>query len=165
MEKFVSLILVNFLVGRQNADTQVINDALNNGFNTVTKAIVYTLFVIAYLLYLSPKLLGVLFAGLLGLTLVAGFIRRTTSALNIRYMEEKARLVQISEETFSNIRTVKAFANQKFEIKKFDEINKSVIMIGHRRAVWSGISQTLSYACLYFTLAMVTYFGVIWSME
>lgn len=49
-------------------------------------------------------------------------------------------MIQLSEETFSNIRTVKAFANTRNEIRKFDEINERVIAIGHRRAVWSGIN-------------------------
>ena len=72
--------------------------------------------------------------------LVVGGMRRTTSKLSLQYLEEKSRLVQISEETFSNIRTVKAFANTRAEIKKFDEINNRVVAIGHRKAVWSGIN-------------------------
>jgi len=71
----------------------------------------------------------------------------------------------LSEETFSNIRTVKAFANTRNEIRKFDEINERVVAIGHRRAVWSGINQTFAYVLLYFTLAAVAYYGVTWSME
>ena len=113
---------------------------MNNSFNSVVKALVYTFIVLAYLLYLSPKLLGVLMAGIFTLVFVVGALRRTTTKLNKQYLEEKSRLVQISEETFSNIRTVKAFANTRNEIRKFDEINKRVIAIGHRRAVWSGIN-------------------------
>ena len=138
---------------------------MNNSFNTVAKALVYTLLVLMYLLFLSPQLLGVLLCGLLTLTLVAGSLRRTTAKLNTQYLEEKSKLVQVSEETFSNIRTVKAFCNAKAEIKKFDEINNRVIQIGHRRAVMSGLNQTFAYMLLYFTLAAVTYFGVVWSME
>ena len=37
---------------------------MNNSFNSVVKALVYTFIVLAYLLYLSPKLLGVLMAGI-----------------------------------------------------------------------------------------------------
>lgn len=71
----------------------MINDAMNNSFNTVAKALIYTLIVLAYLLYLSPKLLGVLMAGLLSLVFVVGFLRRTTAKLNRQYLEEKSRLV------------------------------------------------------------------------
>jgi ABC-type bacteriocin/lantibiotic exporter with double-glycine peptidase domain len=92
--KSVSLVLIFIqLVGRQNSDTQVINEAMNNSFNTVMKSIVYTTLVLAYLLFISPQLLGVLLLGLLGLSLVSGFLRRTTKKLNTQYLEEKSRLV------------------------------------------------------------------------
>ena len=42
------------VVGRQNSDTQVINEAMNNSFNVVSKAIIYTILVMAYLLFVSP---------------------------------------------------------------------------------------------------------------
>ncbi len=66
---------------------------MNNSFNTVVKALVYTLIVLAYLLYLSPKLLGVLIAGLVTLVFVVGALRRTTAKLNKQYLEEKSRLI------------------------------------------------------------------------
>ena len=112
-----------YLVGRQNSDTQVINDAMNNSFNVVVKALVYSTIIIIYLLILSPKLFGILLGGLITMTFVVGGLRRTTSQLNRQYLEEKSRLIHLSEETFSNIRTVKAFCNTRNEIKKFDEIN------------------------------------------
>ena len=55
---------------------------MNNSFNSVVKALVYTLIVLAYLLYLSPKLLGVLMAGIFTLVFVVGALRRTTTKLN-----------------------------------------------------------------------------------
>jgi len=70
----------------------------------------------------------------------------------------------LGTECFGNIRTVKAFANTRNEIRKFDEINKRIIAIGHRKAVFSGINQAVSYGLLYFTLACVLYFGVTGSL-
>lgn len=51
---FFDRVNVGEIMGRQNSDTQVINEAMNNSFNTVTKALIYTFLVMAYLLYLSP---------------------------------------------------------------------------------------------------------------
>jgi ABC-type bacteriocin/lantibiotic exporter with double-glycine peptidase domain len=69
-------------VGRQNSDTQTINEAMNNSFNTAVKAIIYTILVMLYLLFLSPQLLGVLLAGLTSLVLAGGMLSRTTRKLN-----------------------------------------------------------------------------------
>jgi ABC-type bacteriocin/lantibiotic exporter with double-glycine peptidase domain len=80
-------------VGRQNNDVQLIHEVLSNSFNTIVKSIVYSLVVIGYLLYLSPQLTGLLFAGMSGLTLVGGGLRRVTARLNEQYLQEKSRLV------------------------------------------------------------------------
>jgi ABC-type multidrug transport system fused ATPase/permease subunit len=69
-------------VGRQNSDTQTISEAMNNGFSTVVKAIVYTVLVMLYLLYLSPQLLGVLLAGVTLLALAGGSLGRISRKLN-----------------------------------------------------------------------------------
>ena len=80
-------------MGRQNSDTQVISEALNNSFNTTAKAIIYTTLVMIYLLYLSPQLLGVLLAGVTVLVIAGGMFSRITRKLNVLYLEEKSRLV------------------------------------------------------------------------
>lgn len=67
----------------------------------------------------------------------------------------------MSEEIFSNIRTVKAFHNEPSEIAKYREINRRVVLIGKRRAVWSGIFQFISYFILYGTLVGIVYIGCI----
>lgn len=51
---FFDRVNVGEILGRQNSDTQVINEAMNNSFNVVSKAIIYTILVMAYLLFVSP---------------------------------------------------------------------------------------------------------------
>jgi len=45
----------------------------------------------------------------------------------------------VAEESFANIRTVKAFSNEAFEIKKFQKGNREVYLAGRRKAVYTGI--------------------------
>lgn len=54
---------------------------------------------------------------------------------------------------------MKAFKNDEAEIEKYNKINSRVVAIGKRRAVWSGIFQTISYALMYGTLVAITYYG------
>lgn len=60
----------------------LINEVLANSFNTVVKAIIYTLLVLAYLTYISPRLVGILFGGLFLLTMASGILRRVTTKYN-----------------------------------------------------------------------------------
>ena len=132
---------------------------LTNSFNVIVKSLVYSLLTLIVLFFISPKLVGVFFAGLLVLTLASGVLRRKTSALNREYQDQKAKLAQLSEEIFGNVRTVKAFHNERAEIEKFREINRRVVLVGKRRAMWSGIFQFVSYGILYGTLIGITYYG------
>jgi ABC-type bacteriocin/lantibiotic exporter with double-glycine peptidase domain len=82
----------------------------------MVKSLTYTLIAVSYLLFLNATLVGILFAGLFVLCLFASGFRRITSRLNVLYLQEKAKLAQISEEVFNNIRTVKAFNSEYDEI-------------------------------------------------
>lgn len=139
----------------------MISEVLSNSFNVIVKSLVYSGITMLVLCFISIKLVGVFFAGLFVLSLASGMLRRKTSQLNKEYQDQKAKLTQISEEIFGNIRTVKAFHNEKAEIEKFREINRRVVLIGKRRAMWSGIFQFVSYGILYGTLVGITYYGSI----
>lgn len=45
----------------------------------------------------------------------------------------------VAEESYGNIRTVKAFANEEEECRKFVVGNESVYKLGKKRAAWMGI--------------------------
>ena len=77
--------------------------------------------------------------GLSILCVFSGGLRRVTSSYNNQYLLEKEKLAQISEEVFTNIRTVKAFHNDENEIEKYRRVNERVVSLGKRRAAWSGI--------------------------
>lgn len=156
---FYDVTKVGDIIGRQSDDINLISEVLANSFNVIVKSIMYSTIVLIILFILCPVLVGIFFVGLFGLTLVSGVLRRKTSDLNKQYQEEKGKLAQMSEEIFSNIRTVKAFHNETNEIKKYRESNERVILIGHRRAVYSGIFQFMSYSLLYGTLVAITYVG------
>lgn len=50
--------------------------------------------------------------------------------LSKELQDKKSELGQASEEAISNIRTVKAFASEKHENKKFAKLNQEVYDIG-----------------------------------
>lgn len=159
--KYVSSIsLLDFsIVGRQNNDINLINEVLSNSFNIVIRSLAYSVMAIIILLVISPPLVGILFVGLSVLCIFSGGLRRVTSSYNQQYLKEKEKLAQISEEVFTNIRTVKAFHNDATEIEKYRKINERVVALGKRRAAWSGIFQVISYALMYGTLVAITFFG------
>lgn len=49
---------------------------------------------------------------------------------------EKGKMNTVAEETFSNIRTVRAFSNENVEIGRFDQGNYVVYQAGRKKAIY-----------------------------
>ena len=47
-------------------------------------------------------------------------------------------MTTVAEESFSNVRTVKAFSNEVEETAKFDKGNDSVFVLGRKKAIYQG---------------------------
>ena len=81
---------------------------------------------IVILFILSPILTATLLIGIIpivGLSICYGRYMRT---LQMEIQKEKAKMTTIADESFGNIRTVKAFSNEDEEIRKFALGNAAV---------------------------------------
>ena len=63
----------------------------------------------------------------------------------------------IAEESFSNIRTVKAFQNEDNEIMRFEEGNERVYQMGRKKALYQSIFSFFSMALLFGSMAGIIY--------
>jgi len=65
----------------------------------------------------------------------------------------------ISEESFANVRTVKAFATEDRETIKFDEGNLIVYYKGKYKSVWYGAFNFFANLFAYSCMALLIYLG------
>lgn len=65
----------------------------------------------------------------------------------------------IAEESFTNIRTVKAFSNEDEEIAKFALGNKKSYLISNKKTVISSFFTLLTQLMTYGAMAAVVYVG------
>lgn len=125
-EKYQQLSLSYFhrqrtgqLISRVTNDVIVLNDTVDLGFNRLVTDSLTVLLLACFLILLSWKL--TLLAALV-LPIVFGFIYWMGKKLrkySARSQEKMADVNSVLEETVSNIRIVKAYAMEKFEIGKF----------------------------------------------
>ena len=125
------------------------------------RGIIFILAVIVILLVISPTLTGVTFAGILPLCLFSAFYQRWMRALQREIQKEKSIMSTIAEESFSNIRTVKAFSNEDEEIQKFAVGNKKSYNISVKKTVYSALFALFTQLMLYGSMAAVVYVGSI----
>ena len=91
------------------------------------------------LFYISARLTAVVLVGMavLGLGVLVFVVIMEQLGKDIQ--EAKAEMNTIAEETFANIRTVKAFATEQAESDRFRARNNKVFALGKRRAMLCGI--------------------------
>lgn len=73
--------------------------------------------------------------------------------------DKKAQISNVAEETFSNVRTVKAFATESDETRRFEEGNQGVYDIGYEKAVWYGIFNFVANFFVFGSMAAILIVG------
>ena len=79
----------------------------------------FILVVLVIMMVVSPILTGTTFAGIIPIVLFSTFYQRFIRTMQRIIQQTKGKMSTVAEESFSNIRTVKAFSNEDAEIKKF----------------------------------------------
>ena len=79
--------------------------------------------------------------------------------LSTEIQERKARLTEVSEEACSNVRTVKAFACESDEKKKFEVFNIELLIKGKEHAMFEGASKAWTTTMINFTNGLIIYVG------
>lgn len=135
------------LISRVTNDVIVLNETVDLGFNRLVIDSLTVILLAAFLILLSWKLT---FLAALVLPLVFGFIYlmgRILRRYSTRSQEKMADVNSVLEETVSNIRIVKAYAMEKFEIRKFfkatNEFFRSLLQMTRIRHLASPISEVL----------------------
>ena len=101
-----------------------------------TRGLLFILTTLVIMLIISPILTAVTFGGIIPLFVFSRFYQRWMRTLQRTIQSEKAKMNTVAEESFSNIRTVKAFSNEDAEIKKFYDGNVVVFKAGRKKAFY-----------------------------
>lgn len=151
---------VGDLLSRIGSDTQQIQTAVSVDISVFIR---YSLQVIAGLilmLMLSSKLTLAILAAILilvGFTLPLGRKLRRISKI----VQEKLSIANVTaEETFSAVRTVKAFANESAESQRYSKAAEAAYQKGLERTHVSAILQSFSSLILNGSIVLVVGFGV-----
>lgn len=107
-----SLKLMISLVSRINSDIQVIQDCLSVNVSEFARTTLFIIGALTILIVLSPILAGAVFSSILPIMIFGFFYGRKIRKLQKEIQEEKAKMTNVAEESYGNIRTVKAFSNE-----------------------------------------------------
>ncbi|XP_015183787.1 PREDICTED: ATP-binding cassette sub-family B member 10, mitochondrial isoform X2 [Polistes dominula] len=127
------------LVGRLTGDAQLVSYAVTSNVSDGLRSLIMTTSGISMMFYISPQLALV---GLSVVPVVAGI-----AIINGRYLKKISRNVQDSlavlnteaEERISNIRIVKAYAQEMQEVKRYSSKLQDVLKLCYKESLYRGI--------------------------
>nr|AEE61847.1 unknown [Dendroctonus ponderosae] len=152
------------LINRLSSDTQVVGHALSQNISDGLRSTVMVIAGTSMMFYMSPKL------ALVGLAIVppvagaAVIYGRYVRGISRKLQDSLADATKVAEEKISNMRTVKAFAQEPREIENYIHSIKNVLNLGYleakARAVFYGMTgfsgHVIIISVLYYGGVMVT---------
>jgi len=116
---------------------------------------------IAALVWLSPKLSLIMLSIIPAVALIAVFFGRFIRNLSKKTQDAAASSNSILEEALQGIQSVKAFTNEFFEIKRYDNKVADIRQLAIKGAIWRGLFVSFIILCLFGSIVVVIWQGVL----
>ena len=109
------------------------------------------------MLVLSWPLSLVTFGGVIPLVIFSQFFAKWMRTQQVLIQKVKGEMSIVAEESFSNIRTVKAFSNEMIELERFRKGNELVYLAGRKKAMFQSIFSFFTSAMTFGSMAICIY--------
>lgn len=123
------------LINRLSSDTTLVGKAVTDNVSDGLRATVQAIGGISLMVYTSPKLATVALFIVPPVVLFAGVYGRFVRKITRGVQDKLAASSQIAEERFSNIKTVRAFAQEHNEMKVYNEKVQDVYHLARKEAL------------------------------
>lgn len=149
------------ILSRISSDTGVIQDGLSTNISMFVRSFIVIVATLIICFIISPTLTLITLGGIIPIVVFAVYYSIKVRVLAKATQDEKAVLGNIAEETIGNIRTVKAFSNERQEGVAYQKTNEKVFQLGKAQAVWAGLFSCFSAISMNGAIALVIYRGSI----
>ncbi|XP_011308047.1 ATP-binding cassette sub-family B member 10, mitochondrial [Fopius arisanus] len=147
------------LVGRLTGDAQLVSSAVTSNISDGLRSSIMTAAGVSMMFYVSPQLAFVGLAmvpPIVGLAIVYGrFIKKISKEVQ----NSLAVLNTTAEERIGNIRTVKAFAQESNEIKRYSKRLEELLSLCYAESWYRGVFFGLTGFSGYVIILSVLYYG------
>jgi ATP-binding cassette subfamily B protein len=140
------------LTSRLSSDTASLQGLLSSQLSMALRNAVQVVGGLALLVYTSPRLTGVMLLVVPAVALGAVFYGRKIRALARKYQDALADAGHVAEESLSAIRTVRAFAAEEAEVRRYGAAIEQAYQLARTRvgaaAIFMGSASTGVYAAV-----------------
>ena len=153
---FLTILL---LVSRLGSDSAVIQEGLSTNVSMFLRSFIFIMVSFVFLFLISWELTLTMIGSILPVIVFSVFYGRMMKTAQKKVQDGKALISTVAEETFANVRTVKAFATEGQEVTRFERGNTQVYEIGYYKAVWYGVFNFVANFFVFGSMAAILVLG------
>jgi ATP-binding cassette subfamily B protein len=151
---------VGELASRISADLTQIRDTLTDTFPQLLRQATLLVGAVALVTFTSPLLTGLMLVSLPPLIMVAALFGRVIRRVSRQAQDRLADSNVIVEESLQNIASVKAFANEDYEEKRYRTALDRFVQMALRGAWYHGAFLSFILFALFGAIVLVLWYGV-----
>ncbi|NII25329.1 ATP-binding cassette domain-containing protein [Pseudoflavitalea sp. X16] len=151
---------VGELSSRISSDLSQIQDAVTSLLAEVLRGLLVLIIGIGLILYISPKLTGVMLSVLPVIIIIAIIFGKFIRRFSRQTQDQLADSHIIVQETLQGISNVKSFANEWFEINRYTRSLQQVIKMAVKSGLYRGMFVSFLLFSVFGTIALVVWYGI-----
>ncbi|XP_063287596.1 antigen peptide transporter 1 [Pelobates fuscus] len=156
---FFDTVPTGDITSRVTSDITAMSESLSSNLSLLMWYFMRAVFLIAYMLSLSPKLTLFTLMCLCVITLVPKLSGTFSQSLAVKVQESLSKANQVALEAFSNMKTVRSFANEEGESQRYESRLHDTYQLNKMEALAYGCSNVAnSFAGLALKVGIL-YFG------
>ena len=146
------------LVQRLSLDCNLVGSSLTEALIQGSKNFLQTVGSLGIMLYYSPLMTGVIMCMVPPIAVFAGVYGKYVRKLTTQMQDQMAAASTIAEERLGSIRTVKAFGQEKVEVRWYGQNVNKVLATSKTMLLWNA-----SYVGSLHTVGYFAMYGMIWA--
>ncbi|BBM82779.1 multidrug ABC transporter ATP-binding protein [Candidatus Uabimicrobium amorphum] len=147
------------LMSRLSSDTTILQNTVSVNISQMLRGIVASLGGIAFLVYTSPILSLTVIALIPPIAVSISIFGRKIRDLSKQSQDALAQAAVVAEETISGIRTVRAFAQEKNEVQRYQKSLDGYFSFTQRRIYQIALFSNLASLIGYIGVTVVIWYG------
>jgi ABC-type multidrug transport system fused ATPase/permease subunit len=148
-------------VSRLSDDIGKIQQGLSVNVAMFIRSMIFVIVSFVFLFVLSWQLTLTILVSISPVIVYSVFFGNVMKKTQKIVQDKKAAISTLAEESFSNIRTVKAFANEQEEATKFKRENQVVYKVGIKQAIWVSLFNMVANFFFFGSMASILLVGSI----
>jgi ABC transporter fused permease/ATP-binding protein len=149
------------LTSRISADISQLQDTFNTILYEFIRQIIVIVSGVTLLAFISWKLALIMLATVPVMALVAVFFGRFIKKISREAQDKVAESNSIVEETLTAIASVKSFANEYFEVRRYKKAVGEVKELAIKGALWRGLFVSFIIFCMFGSIVFVLWQGIL----